>query len=158
MPPNYFAASRHHQTSMFELPLVLKMAANVQNPDYDYFEVDEESDSEQSDVSEDVDFPVERIIAEFVGKNNHVWYLVKWLDCPLVRSSWECGALFRDTPWILDEWKAEKQRQAEGKSKPLDIAAFNKAVLDVEVAERQRRRLRSFRKQAEGIINAISQT
>lgn len=145
-----------------DLPLVLMMAANnaVQIPDFDYFEVDDDSDSQNSTESEDVDvgYPVERIIAEFVGKNGHVWFLVKWQNCPLVRSSWECGAIFFNIPWVLDEWKVEKQKQAEGKSQPLDIAAFNKAVLDVEVAERQRRRLRSFRKQAQSILNAITQS
>jgi hypothetical protein len=138
------------------MPLVLRMAAAIQNQDYDYFEVDDDdSESLASAESEDVEYPVERIIAEFVGKNGHVWFLVKWLHCPLVRSSWECGAIFFDIPWVLDEWKVEKQRQAEGKSQPLDIAAFNKAVLDVEVAERQRRRLKSFKKQAQNILKAV---
>jgi hypothetical protein len=140
------------------LPLVLKMAANIQNPNHDYFEVEDESDSEQSTVSEGVDYPVESILAEVVGKNKHVWYLVKWQNCPLVRSSWECAAFFCDIPEVLEEWNLEKQRQAEGKSKPFDIAAFHKAVLDLEVLERQRRRLRSFRKQAQALIHTISQT
>lgn len=136
--------------------LSFKMAAAIQNPDYDYFEVDDDDiDSLASAESEDVEYPVERILAEFVGKNGHVWFLVKWLHCPLIRSSWECGAIFFDIPWVLDEWKVEKQRQAEGKSQPLDIAAFNKAVLDVEVAERHRRRLRSFRKQAQNILKVV---
>jgi hypothetical protein len=141
----------------FKLPLVLKMAAAIQNQDYDYFEVDDDTDSQASTESEDVEYPVERIIAEFTGKNGHVWFLVKWLNCPLVRSSWECGAIFFDIPWVLDEWKIEKQKQAEGKSQPLDILAFNKAVLEVDIAERQRRRLRSFRKQAQSILKAVTE-
>jgi hypothetical protein len=147
----------YRELQNLELPLVLKMAAAIQNPDYDYFEVDDDdTDSLASAESENVEYPVERILAEFVGKNGHVWFLVKWLHCPLVRSSWECGAIFFEIPWVLDEWKVEKQRQAEGKSQPFDIAAFNKAVLDVEVAERQQRRLRSFRKQAQNILKAVT--
>jgi hypothetical protein len=132
------------------------MATGQQNQNYNYFEVDDDSDSLSSLDSDGSDYPIERILAEFKGKNGHTWFLVKWQYCPLVRSSWECSTIFFETPWILDQWKVEKQLQAEGKSEPLDIAAFNKVVNDVEVAERQRRRLKSFRKQAQSILRAIT--
>ncbi len=122
---------------------------------FDIFEDDDDADSIASLESEGVDYPIERILAEVTGKNGHVWYLVKWRHCPLVRSSWECVVIFTDTPWIYEEWQKEKRRQAEGKSKPLNIDAFNQAVVDVETAERQRRRLRRLRKQAENVLAAI---
>lgn len=132
------------------------MATGQQNGNLDYyFEVDDDSDSDTSLELEDIEHPIERILAEFTGRNNHVWYLVKWKDCPVVRSSWECVVIFADTQHILKEWQLEKQRQREGKSKPFDITAFNKAVLDVEITERQRRRLRHLRKAAEKSLAAI---
>ncbi len=158
MLPNEFAALDDIKNSQdIHLTLVLNMSTNLQNQDYAYFEVDDDSDSQDSaEESEDVDYPVERIIAEFTCRNGHLWYLVKWKNCPLVRSSWECKALFKEIPWVLDEWKVEKQKQLEGKSDPLDLVAFNRACLELEVAQRQRRRLRSFRKQAQTILEAVT--
>jgi len=139
------------------VPLVLKMELNI---DFDHFneEDDEESLASAEEDDDDIEYPIEKIIAEFTGKNGHVWFLVKWHNCPLVRSSWECVTVFDDIPWVLDEWKLEKQRQREGKSKPLDIAAFNKAVLEVEVAERLRRTLRRLKKQATGVLTTLNTT
>ncbi len=98
------------------------------------------------------DHPPEKILAEITSKNGFVWYLVKWQDCPILRSSWESVAL-DSFPWILEEWEREKQRQREGKSKPLDIADFNKRVLDVEVAERQRRIVRRLKRKVKRLLD-----
>lgn len=102
------------------------------------------------------DHPPEEILAEFTGRNGHVWYLVKWLDCPFLWSSWECGEIFTDCPEILEKWKEEKKKQAEGKSTPLDIGAFNKAVLDIETAERQRRTLRRLKRRIASVLDVIT--
>jgi hypothetical protein len=139
------------------------MATNIETDhihlDLDFIEDDSDSDSVRSLETDDgTVHEIEKILAEITGKHNHVWYLVKWAGTSWVRSSWECIVIFNDTPEILDEWKREKQRQAEGKSKPLDIAAFNKAVLEVELAERQRRKLRRLRKQAQSVLTAITAT
>lgn len=123
------------------------------NFDFDFEEDDAESlaslDSDDANIS-----TIECIIAEFKGKHNHTWYLVKWIDCPAIRSSWECSSLFTDSR-LLDEWQLEKKRQAEGKSQPLDIAKFHQAVLDLELAEKQKRTLRRLKRQATSILNAI---
>ncbi|CAG8959981.1 hypothetical protein HYFRA_00012698 [Hymenoscyphus fraxineus] len=73
------------------------------------------------------DHPPEKILAQSIGKNGFIWYLVKWQDCPVIRSSWEGIDLFSSCPGILDAWKVEQKRQADGLSKPLDLAAFQRA-------------------------------
>jgi hypothetical protein len=102
------------------------------------------------------DHPPEKIIAEIEAKNGNLWYLVKWKDCPVLRSSWEGRELFNDCPKVWDAWLIEKQKQAEGKSKPLDVAAFNKAVLDLEVAESQRRTLRRLRQKVKRVLSSLA--
>ena len=101
------------------------------------------------------DHPPEKIIAEVTARNGQVWYLVKWKDCPILRSSWEDRELFNDCPQIWDAWLIEKQEQAAGNSKPLDVSAFNKAVLDLEVAESQRRTLRRLRRKVKRVLLSL---
>ena len=144
------------------LPLVLTMATETESPtSRDYLEEDDLLDFDDAEslasLEDDEEYhPPEAIIAEFTGSNGHVWFLVKWQDCPLVRSSWECGAILEDHPLILTNWLAEKQNQTEGKSKPFDLSAFNKIVLEVETAERQRRILRRLKRRVKGVLAAIS--
>jgi hypothetical protein len=124
----------------------------------EYSDADLEDDNESLaslETDDGEDHPPEKIIAELTAKNGNIWYLVKWTDCPLLRSSWEGKELFNDCPWIWDAWLIEKQKQAEGKSKPLDIAAFNKAVLDLEVAESQRRTLRRLRRKVNRVLSIV---
>lgn len=125
---------------------------------YSYFEeYDDDVESVRSEHSESDSEPViERIVAEFKATNGHVWYLVKWADSPLHQSSWECIVLFNSVPWVWDEWLREKQRQLEGKSEPFDIAAYNKLVLNIELCERQKSRLRHLKSQAQNILRFIT--
>ncbi|QSZ33975.1 hypothetical protein DSL72_005555 [Monilinia vaccinii-corymbosi] len=92
---------------------------------------EEDSDSEESLASLESDFeeetPPEKILTEIVGKNSRIWYLVKWKDCPLLRSSWEGEACFESYPWILEQWSVDKQSQKEGKSQPFDVQGFDQA-------------------------------
>jgi len=98
----------------------------------------------------------EKIIAELKSKTGFVWYLVKWQDCPILRSSWEGSAVLESQPHIWENWKLEKQKQAQGSSKPLDIAAFNKAVLEVEKAEAQRHILRRLKRRVNRVLSIVS--
>lgn len=102
------------------------------------------------------DHPPERILAQVTGKNNFIWYLVKWQDCPVIRSSWEGKELFSSCPWVLDAWFVEQQRQAEGLSKPLDKRAFDKAVFDAEVATQRRRVLRRFKRRFNRVLSIVA--
>ena len=124
------------------------------NSDVDLEEDTESLASLETDDGED--HPPEKILAETVSKNGFVWYLVKWKDCPFLRSSWEGRELFENFPWMLDAWLVEKQSQLELKSKPLDIGAFNRAVLDVEVAESQRRTLRRLKRKVNRVLSIVT--
>lgn len=102
------------------------------------------------------DHPPERILAQVKAKNDFIWYLVKWQDCPVLRSSWEGRELFSDCPWILDAWFVEQQRQVEGLSKPLDLRAFNKAVFNAEAASQRRRILRRLKRRFNRVLSIVA--
>jgi hypothetical protein len=127
--------------------------------------LEDNSDADLEDDTESIasletddgeDHPPEKSLAEIVSKNGFVWYLVKWKDCPILRSSWEGREIFESSPWMLDAWLVEKQHQLEGKSEPLDIGAFNRAVLDVEVAESQRRTLRRLKRKVNRVLSILT--
>ncbi|KAF8855548.1 hypothetical protein BDZ45DRAFT_595426 [Acephala macrosclerotiorum] len=134
-------------------------AQTIQYWDIDDSDADFEDDNESLaslETDDGQDHPPEKILAQLTSKNGFVWYLVKWRDCPVLRSSWEGEALFRSCPGIFDEWQIERKKQAEGKSKPLDIEAFNKAVLDLETAERQRRILRRLKRKVNRVLSIVT--
>ncbi|KAF7942791.1 uncharacterized protein EAE97_006245 [Botrytis byssoidea] len=123
-----------------------------------------ESESEDSNSAESLaslesdteERPPEKILTEIVGKNNHIWYLVKWKDCPLLRSSWEGESCFENYPWVFDRWLVNKQGQKEGKIQPFDLQAFDQACKDLDLAERQRRILRRFRRKAKRLLSIVA--
>ncbi|KAG9245971.1 hypothetical protein BJ878DRAFT_418049, partial [Calycina marina] len=88
------------------------------------------------------------------------WYLVKWKDCPLIRSSWESISTIQRYPevasQILQTWQEEKTLQASGKSKPLDIEAFLQAVDDFEAAERERHKLQRFKSKIQRVLSIVN--
>jgi hypothetical protein len=71
---------------------------------------------------------------------------VKWQRCPLLRSSWESESIFKDTPWVYDEWLVEKQKQEEGKSKPFDLDEHEARLKELEQAEKLNRHFRRLRR------------
>lgn len=121
---------------------------------------DDEGDAESiaSLESDHIDYPVERVIAEYTADNGHKWFLCKWENSPLVRSSWECSAIFEGNTKLLSDWKLEKKNQEEGKSKPFDIVEFNRTLDEIEAAERQRRTVRRLRRQVKGVLTAVTNT
>lgn len=134
-------------------------AQTVQYWDIDDSDADVEDDNESLaslETDDGQDHPPQKILAQLTSKNGFVWYLIKWRDCPVLRSSWEGEAFFTSCPEIFDEWQTERKRQAEGKSKPLDIGAFNKAVLDLETAERQRRILRRLKRKVNRVLSIVT--
>lgn len=127
--------------------------------DIDDSDADLEDDNESLaslETDDGQDHPPEKILAQLTSKNGFVWYLVKWQDCPVLRSSWEGVSLFTTCPEILDNWQIERKSQAEGKSKALDIAAFNNAVSELETAERQRRILRRLKRKVNRVISIVT--
>lgn len=143
--------------------------SNSQNFQYlgDNLDLDSDTDGESVaslETDDGQDHKPERILAQQDLKLNYkkgdttstcAWYLVQWEDCPILRSSWESGDLFTEYPWLLDNWIIEKQKQAEGKTKELDIKAFERAVLDLEIAERKRRILRRFKRKLTRILAIV---
>jgi hypothetical protein len=99
---------------------------------------------------------IERILAEIQGNRGQIYYLVKWENCPLVRSSWETSSTFIQCPHHLEDWTVEKQKVADGKSQPFNIAALNQAIEEIELAERQRRILRRFKRRVQHILEIVS--
>lgn len=125
--------------------------------------LDDQSDTDLDDEDEESvlsletddgeDHLPEKILAQNTWKNGPTWYLVKWENCPILRSSWEGEEIFDGHPWLLDQWQVEKQKQSEGRSEPLDIQAFEKAILDVELAERRRRILRRLKRKVNRVLS-----
>ncbi|KAG9228782.1 hypothetical protein BJ875DRAFT_525467 [Amylocarpus encephaloides] len=106
--------------------------------------------SRESDDNQD--HSAERVLAQVKGRTG-TWYLVKWKDCPVIRSSWEGEDIFENYPWVLDAWYIEQQRQAEGLSKPLDLVAFDEAVFDADVAQSRRRALRRLKRRLNRVLS-----
>lgn len=131
---------------------------NTQAWIFDEFASDDDVDSIASLESDDGQFhPVECILAE-IKDTRGTWFLVKWENCPLVRSSWEKSTsdTFRDQLDILNNWKAEKEKQKEGKSKAFDLRAFERAFVEVEKLERQRRILRRLKRHVKGHLGVVT--
>ncbi|KAH8593693.1 hypothetical protein B0O99DRAFT_515213 [Bisporella sp. PMI_857] len=120
---------------------------------------DSDSDSIDSNQTDDGQTHLpEKILAEVVRPTTfdvpQIWYLIKWEDCALLRSSWEGIDFAENFPdIILADWEAEKKRQLEGKSKPLDLEAFHQALKDLESAERARRRIRRLRSKVSRVLS-----
>lgn len=150
-------STNHHNTS------------GSNSPDSDYlgndFDLDSETDGESLaslETDDGQDHKPEKILAQQDLQSNHpnettfsTWYLVKWEDCPVLRSSWESGDLFTTYPYLLEDWVLEKQEQAVGKKKELDLKAFELAVLELEIVERKRRKLRRFRRRLMRMLSSV---
>ena len=122
----------------------------------------EESGDESSRASLETDDGLyhspERILAQTKGKNGFIWYLVKWCDCSLIRSSWEGEDTFNSCPQLLETWHKQQELQLLGKATPFDLLAFDKAVHDEEVAQSQRRALRRFRRKIKRVLSIVRAT
>ncbi|EPE36582.1 Chromo [Glarea lozoyensis ATCC 20868] len=122
--------------------------------------IDEESDDEESlaslETDDGQDHAPKRILTQIKDKNHFIWYLVKWEDCPVIRSSWESADLFESCPQILETWSKEYELQQEGKSTPFDLVAFDKAVHEAEVARSDRRVLRRFRRNLQRVLSIVA--
>lgn len=115
----------------------------------------DDSDSVASNATDDGQTHLpEKILARQDIKHNNQdrsWYLVKWENCPILRSSWETGDLFQEYPKLLQDWDVEQQRRVAGEG-VFDLEAFNKAVADLETAYTRRRQLRRLKKDVRGLL------
>ena len=132
-------------------------ASLPQDPDYaDDSDFDDHESLASIGTDDGEDHPPDKILAELTSNNGFTWYLVQWKDCPVIRSSWEGKETFQTWKSILEDWQQEKEKQERGESTPLDVAAFNKKVLEVELAERQRRVLRRLRRSVNRVLSIVS--
>lgn len=127
-----------------------------QDEDFSDTDFDDEESVASLETDDGEDHEPESILAEFSTKTGNTWYLVKWQDCPILRSSWEGQELSVPYPAIAEAWHIERQKQREGKSKPFDIPAFERKVLDVELAERRRRVLRRLKRKINRVLSIVS--
>ena len=129
------------------------------NPPSTLDEDDDEFDTEDtaSVASREDDTPLcppERVLAQGSFDKN-TFYLIKYKDCPLTRTNWVSIDYFTAYPDLWREWLVEQQRQVEGKSKPFDVPAFQAACRELELAERQRRRLRRLKRRVTRILSVL---
>ena len=118
---------------------------------------DSDTDSLNSLATDDgVDHLPEKIIAELEATPGVFWYLVKWENCPLLRSSWEGPGAIQGFESLSKDWEAEKQRQREGKSKPLNISAFDEGVEKIEELEKSRRQLRRLKRKLKRVLDIVT--
>lgn len=130
-----------------------------------YIESEDDADADAESIaslaSSNTERSVEGILAEANHKSKnddpdcHRFYLVKWTDSPVLRSSWEHASFLVDYQDVLQEWQAEKKRQQEGKSVPFDCEAFNKSIEEQEFRDRARRRLRRFKRHIQRILSIV---
>lgn len=115
----------------------------------------EDSDSVASNDTDDgqTHLPEKVLASQHIKHNNQesIWYLVKWENCPVLRSSWERGDLFKTNPQLLEDWEIEQQRRVIGESK-FDLGAFNQAVTDLDKAYARRRQLRRLKKDVSRLL------
>lgn len=135
--------------------------AEEDNTEAGIFGYSDDSDSVESLASNNTDdgqeHAPEKILAELQSTlDGSRWYLVKWKDCPVLRSSWERYIPTEEGPSIFADWEVEKQRQEKGESTPLDINSFVQAVEDIEHAERLRRTLRRFKREVSRTISILA--
>lgn len=125
-------------------------------------DLDDGTDSQDSDASNETDdgqqHPTEKIIAEgHTCSGRPPLYLVKWKNCPLLRSSWQSeDYLNLYYPEVLADWRLEKKRQERGLSKPLDLQAFDDALKALDKAQRQRRILRRLKKKFTRVLEIVA--
>jgi hypothetical protein len=149
----------HHRrlaTCPFQMATTNPPQTQAHFPEIDDDGFSDDTESIASNESDDgEEHPPEKIIAELHSRNGTWWYLVKWQNCPVLRSSWEFQITPETCPQLFADWEVEKQKQARGESKPLDLIAFTTAVVQVEEAERHRRTLRRLKRKVRRVLSIV---
>ncbi|KAK6001501.1 hypothetical protein QM012_002832 [Aureobasidium pullulans] len=95
------------------------------------FVEDDDSDSVNTDSTVEseveLEYSVEKILAERENDEGEPLYLVKWEGYQLHRSTWEPRESFVDTECLVN-WENYKRDAAEGRAKLFKVAKFNAAV------------------------------
>jgi hypothetical protein len=158
----HFRVRQYPSRRLATCPFTMETTTNPPQSPVHYLEVDSDGESEDAEslASNETDdgqeHAPEKIIAELKSDRGACcWYLVKWQDCPVIRSSWELYIPSDRHNQILADWEAEKRKQERGESTPLDLLSFSRAVLEVEEREKQKRTLRRLKRRAEHILSIL---
>lgn len=108
----------------------------------------------EEDANEDNRYNVVKILDEQMGPGGW-WYLIQWEGYPITASTWEPRDNVESLE-TLEEWSAEKKRQARGISDPFNREEFNAAVSEEQEAKSRRHRLRREKRKRLGISAAAS--
>lgn len=128
--------------------------------DHSQAEAEDDDSVASNDTDDGKDHLPEKILDQQVPRKDFLkqtWYLIQWQDCPILRSSWETGDLLKIHPHLLEDWKIEQEKRAEGTSK-FDSSAFQAAIVKLEKTERRRRKLRSFKKDISRVLAIAENT
>lgn len=128
---------------------------------YHVVEIDDHefSGDEESDASNETDdgflHAPEKILGEDYWNAEAKYYLVKWKDCAIVRSSWEEYNSLLKYPQLLADWKVEKEKQLRGESVPFDFRSFNRLRFELEEAGRRKRTLRRLKRHIQRVLSIV---
>jgi hypothetical protein len=100
--------------------------------------------STRSDIDEEVEYNVEKILAEDREEQGVVKYLVKWEGYPLHSSTWEPAEHLLSAE-ILPKWEKEKEEIRAGTRTPFDVNDYDEAQED-ELEEKDKRHQRRVAK------------
>jgi hypothetical protein len=132
------------------------MSASEGNP-----QIDDEEDldairlttTEESEVDEDREYFVERVLSDLPGDNGEMWYLIKWEGYVSTDSTWEPAHNLQQS--TIDDWEHEKERIKAGEVQPFDVEQLERekqALEEKKEKERERkRRLRALKRQKLGL-------
>ncbi|KAG4428189.1 hypothetical protein IFR05_016329 [Cadophora sp. M221] len=104
--------------------------------------------TQASEHPEDFEFTVDRILAERTADRKK--YLIRWLNYPVERSTWEPRKNILD-PAIVDLWKKRKMRETSGIDPPFNLAGFNDQLNKLAEEKAQRHRQRKAKRRRLGL-------
>lgn len=124
----------------------------------EFFDVEDAESIASLETDDGKEHLPEKILAEeqWNDQPGRIFYLVKWQDCPALRSSWESRETVEKFPLLFQAWLVLKQEQAEGKAVPLDLAAFNQALDTREKIKRSQRTFRRLKRQVDRVLSFMS--
>jgi hypothetical protein len=142
------------QINNFKMPRrrAVRQFSKKKNSDSD--SIDLES-TEASEADEGKDYVVECILAEDKDVEGKMFYLLKWEDYPLLRSTWEPAENIKDQS-TFDEWESQKERIEKGLAKPFDVVRFREELDEEEEAKVLRQKRRERKRKRLGIAKSSS--
>lgn len=135
--------------------------------DYDDGESDTESvaDLHEPYLADEESFAAEKILAERRGGGGYVTrqiqYLIKWKNFPVIRSTWESREAvldYHNYSALSRAYSEAKIQQEKGQIPFFDVDAFTRAVKELEDLEKGRRNIRRWKRQLQGVLQAIEST